>query len=130
MAHVKTHHAKKEKQNMTKIERFITEGNEKADRLAKARAMLDEGFTAEARSETMKQEREEVYVAFQYAASFHCLVERNGKIVRNSGQSRKNVDFCRHEKWENEASNRVVRGSEQVPMCEVRKRKQIHENAR
>ena len=28
-----------------------------------------------ARAETMKQEREEVYVALQYAASFHCLVE-------------------------------------------------------
>ena len=54
---------------MTKIERFVTEGNEKADELAKAGAMLDEGFTAEARAETVK-ERGEVYVA-----SFHCLVE-------------------------------------------------------
>ena len=31
---------------------------------------------------------------------------------------------------ENEASNRVVRGSEQVSMYEVRKRKQVHEDAR
>ena len=30
---------------------------------------------AEARTETMKQEREEVYVALQFSASFHCLVE-------------------------------------------------------
>ena len=30
---------------------------------------------AEARADTMKQETEEVYVALQYAASFHCLVE-------------------------------------------------------
>ena len=37
--------------------------------------MLDEGFMAEARAETMRQEREEVCVALQYAASFHCLVE-------------------------------------------------------
>ena len=36
---------------------------------------MDEGFMAEARAETMMQEREEVYVAFQHAASFHCLVE-------------------------------------------------------
>ena len=36
--------------------------------------MLDEGFVAEARAETMQQEREEVYAAWQYAASFHCLV--------------------------------------------------------
>ena len=30
---------------------------------------------AEARAETMQQEREEVYAALQYAASFHCFVE-------------------------------------------------------
>ena len=41
------------------IEMFVTEGNEKA----------------EARVETMQQEREEVYAALQHVASFHCLVE-------------------------------------------------------
>ena len=60
---------------MTQFEGFITEGNEKADELAKAGAMMDEGFMAEATADAMKQEREEVYVALQYAASFHCLVE-------------------------------------------------------
>ena len=60
---------------MTQFERFITEDNEKADELAKAGAMMDEGFMGEARADTMKQEREEVYVALQYAASLHCLVE-------------------------------------------------------
>ena len=58
VAHVKAHRTKKEKENMTKIERFVTEGNEKADELAKAGAMLDEGLMAEARAETMKKERE------------------------------------------------------------------------
>ena len=61
---------------MTQFERFVTEGNEKADELAKAGAMLDEGVKAKVRVDTMKQEREEVYVALQYAASFHCLVEQ------------------------------------------------------
>ena len=37
--------------------------------------MLDEGCRAEARGKPMQQEREEVYAALQYAASFHCLVE-------------------------------------------------------
>ena len=60
---------------MTQLERFVTEGNEKADELAKAGAMMDEGFMAEARVATMRQEREEVYVALQCAASFHCMVE-------------------------------------------------------
>ena len=73
--HVKAHRTKKEKEKMTQRERFVTEWSEKADELAKAGAMLDEGFMAEARAETMKQGREEVYVALPYAASFHCLVE-------------------------------------------------------
>ena len=33
------------------------------------------GCMAEARADAMKQKRGEVYVALQYAASFHCLVE-------------------------------------------------------
>ena len=73
--HVKAHRTKKEKEKLTQFERFVPGGNEKADELAKAGAMLDEGFMAEARAETMKLEREEVYVALQYAACFHCLVE-------------------------------------------------------
>ena len=44
--------------------------------MAKAGAMLDEGFVAEARADTFKRRREEVYVALQYAASFHSLVEQ------------------------------------------------------
>ena len=79
VARVKTHRTKKEKENMTQFERFVTEGNEKADELAKAGAMLKKGFVAEVRADTVKQgEREEVYVALQYAASFHCLVEAEG----------------------------------------------------
>ena len=60
---------------MTKLERFVTEGNEKANELAKPGAMLDEGLMAEARAEAMKQESTEFYVALQHAASFHCLLE-------------------------------------------------------
>ena len=37
--------------------------------------MLDEWFTAEVRAVTMQQERKEMCVALQHAASFHCLVE-------------------------------------------------------
>ena len=48
VAHVKAHRTKKEKEKMTQYERFVTEGNEKADELAKAGAFLDEGFMAEA----------------------------------------------------------------------------------
>ena len=62
--------------NMSQFERFVTEDSEKADELAKAGTMLDERFLAEARAETMQQERKEVYAALQHAASFHCLVEQ------------------------------------------------------
>ena len=55
VAHVLAHRTMKEKEKMTikKIGKFVAEGNEKADELAKAGAMLE----AEVRAVTM-QERE------------------------------------------------------------------------
>ena len=73
--HVKVHRTKKEKQDMSHYEKFVTEGNEKADELVKEGALLDEGFMAEARAKAVQQEREEVCAALQYAASFHCSAE-------------------------------------------------------
>ena len=73
--HVKAHRTKKEKKNMSLLEKFVTEGHEKADELAKEGALLEKGFMVEASAETVQQEREEVYAALQYAASIHCLVE-------------------------------------------------------
>ena len=64
-----------ETKDMSHFEKFVTEGNEKADELAKEGALLDQGFMAGARAETMQQEREEVFAALRCAASFHCLVE-------------------------------------------------------
>ena len=66
---------KKDRKEMSHFEKFVTDGNEKADELADAGAMLDEGFISETRAKTVEQEQEEVYAALQYAASFHCLVE-------------------------------------------------------
>ena len=73
--HVEEHRTEMDKKEMSHFERFVTDGNGKADELAKAGAMLDEGIMAEARAKTVQQEREEVYAALQYPASFHCLVE-------------------------------------------------------
>ena len=72
---VKAHRTKHEKKICRNLKKFVADGNEKADELAKTGAMLDEGFMAEVRAETMQQEREEVYAAFQYTAGFHCLVK-------------------------------------------------------
>ena len=67
------------KAHRTKKGRFVTEGNEKADELANAGAMLDEGIVAEARATTVQQEREEVCAALQYAATFSL---HGGRIER------------------------------------------------
>ena len=45
---LKAHRTKKGKENTSHFEKFVTEGNEKADELAKE---LDGGFMAEARPE-------------------------------------------------------------------------------
>ena len=45
--------------------KFITEGHENADELAKEGAMLDWGVMAQERAFTIQQEREEVYAAWQ-----------------------------------------------------------------
>ena len=50
VALVKAHRTKKEKEKMTQFVFFVTEGNEKADELAKAGAMLDEGFFGRSKS--------------------------------------------------------------------------------
>ena len=73
--HVKAHRTKNDKKDMSHFEKFATEGKEKADELAKAGAMLDEGFMSEARAKTVQQEREEAYAALPFSASFHCLVD-------------------------------------------------------
>ena len=75
LEHVKAHRTEKDKKEMSRLEKFVTEGNEKVDELTKAGAMLDEEFMAEVRAKTVQQVREEVYAALQYAASLHCLAE-------------------------------------------------------
>ena len=73
--HVKAHRTEKDEKEMSHFEKFVTEGNEKADEKAQEGALLDEGVMAQVRAKTVQQEREEIYAALQCAASFHCLVE-------------------------------------------------------
>ena len=46
MEHVKAHRTKKEKREMSTFDKYVIEGIEKADELAKEGAILDEGFIA------------------------------------------------------------------------------------
>ena len=128
--HVKAHRAKKDKKEMSHCEKYVTEGNEKADELAKSGAMLDEGFVAEARTETMQQEKEEVYAALQYAASFHCLEEEWKDFEELKPKPKEKLIFVDQKTRGDETSNRVVCGSRQASMYEMWKRKHMHKDAR
>ena len=63
------------KASPTEGERFVTEGNERADEMARDGATLDGGEMAQMRATTVQQKGEEVHAALQYAASFHRSVE-------------------------------------------------------
>ena len=66
VAHVGAAPHKKRKSKICRILKSLSlKAIEKADELAKEGAMLDEGFVAEARAETVQQERDEVYAALQ-----------------------------------------------------------------
>ena len=57
--HVKAHRTKKEKKEMSPLEKFVTEGNEKVEEFVQAGTILDDFFMAETRAKTVQQEREE-----------------------------------------------------------------------
>ena len=57
--------------------------------MAKDGAMLDGGEMAQIRASSVQPKRKEVNAALLSAASFHCLVERSGKAVKNSGRGQK-----------------------------------------
>ena len=106
--HVEAHHTTKDKKDMSQLEKFVAEGNEKADELAKAGAMLDEGSMAEARAKIVQQEREEMHAALQYAASFHYLVEKWKDCEELKPEPKEQCIFVDKKNRGNEASNGVV----------------------
>ena len=68
---------------MTQFERFVTEGNEQLDELAKAGAMMDEGFLAEVRAEFLEQE----YTQPCSLQLVSIVWWRNGKTVKSLSPS-------------------------------------------
>ena len=100
--HVKTHRSEKERQQMSHFQKFVTEGNEKADELAKEGAVMDGGVMALIRASVVEQEREEVSAVLQYAAKFHCLVEywhdceqkKSGPLEREKEAARHKIEWC------------------------------------
>ena len=118
--HATAHRTEKDKKEMWHFGKFVTDGNEKADELAKAGAMLDDGFMAQVRANTLQQQ--------QYVASFHCLVKDWKDCEERLSQ--KKMEFHGKEKGGNEASYGVVCGVEEIRMREVWKRQQVHDDAR
>ena len=51
--HAKAHRTEKDKKVMSYFEKFVTEGKEKADELAREGALLEEGFMAQTRAKTV-----------------------------------------------------------------------------
>ena len=102
---VKAHRTKRDRKEMSQFEKFVANGSEKADEVAKAGPTLDKGFMS---AETVQQEREEVYAALQDAASFHCLVgegkdceelepkpkERRMFVDMKSEETRHRTEWC------------------------------------
>ena len=109
--HFKAHRTEKDKKEMSHFEKFVTDGNEKADELAVAGAMLDEGFMAQTRAETVQQVRSFCSTQPVFIAQW-----RNGKTVKNSSRSQKESG---QEKRGNKASNRMVCCCQEVSMHQV-----------
>ena len=68
---------------------------------------MGEGFTAETRAKAEQQEREEVFAALQYAASFHCSVEEWKDCEKLEPKLKEKLIFV-EKKRGNETSNGVV----------------------
>ena len=127
---VKAHRTKKEKKQKSHFEKFVTEGMKKADELAKAGEMLDEGFMAEARAETKQQEREEVHAALQYAASFHCLVEELKDCDELKLKPKEKWIFVDQKKEETKHRTEWCAEAEKYRCMRCGERQQVHEDAR
>ena len=107
--HVKAHRTKKDKNEMSHFEKFVTDGNEKVDELAKAGAMLEEGFVAGSGQKTVQQEREKKCTQPCSTQPACTVWWKNGTIVKNSSRSQnKSEFFVNKKKGGNQTSNGVV----------------------
>ena len=125
--HVKAHRTEKRKKEMTHFGKFVTDGNEKADELAKPGAMSNERFMAQTRAKRVQQEREEVYASLAVCSQ---LSLRGGGMEGTPVAGKRTIDFRGQEKKGNKASNGMVSCCQQVPMSEMWRRQQVHEDAR
>ena len=86
--HVKAHCTGKDKREMTHFQKFVIEGNEKADELAKAGAMLDEGSWRRQEQKRFSRNEKRRTQLCSTQPAFRAWW-RNRKIVKNSSRSQK-----------------------------------------
>ena len=92
--HVKAHRTKKDKHEMSRFEKFVAEGNVKANELAKTGATLDEWFTAEGRAETVQHERERRRVcSFALCSQFSLLGGGRERLRRVQANAKNTLCF-------------------------------------
>ena len=90
--HVKAHRSKKEKQEMSLLKWFVTEGNERADELAKDGAMLNGGEMAQMEASTAQQKGRKFMRHCSPQVAF-IVWWRSGTIVKNLSQHRKRSGY-------------------------------------
>ena len=86
--------------------------------MSKTGAMLDEGLMAQTRAKTVQQEREEVFAALQYAASFHCLVEERKDCEEMKPQPKEKWTFVDEKKEETRDRTERCAAVSNCPMSE------------
>ena len=107
MEHVIAHRTEKDKKEMSHFERFVTDGNEKADELAKkVRCGMKDLWRKREQRQCSKKEK--CTKALQYAASFHCLVEEWKDCEGLKPKPKGKVGLRASEKRGSEASNGVL----------------------
>ena len=119
-----------QKKEMSHFEIFVTEGNEKVDEVAKAGAILDEEFLAEARAKTVQHEREEVYAALQYAASFHCFVEESKECGELKPKPKEKWIFVDSKREETKHRTEWCAEASRYRWMRCGEKQQTHEDAR
>ena len=121
---------KKEKTSMSQVERFVTEGSEKADGMAKAGAMLDEGWDGRSKSRNYAAGKRGGVCSIAVCAQLPLPGRRMEGLRRAQTDAERKVDCCGQEKGGNKASDGVVCDSKQVSVHEMWMRQHVHEDAR
>ena len=119
---------KRGKQNVA-LRKNVTDGNERADELATDGAVLDGEDTAQIRASTVHQEREDVYAAMQYAASFPCLVEDCQECEERKPKPKEKLTLVDREVESKKHLTGVVCGRRHKSLHEVRKEQETDEDA-